>query len=301
MTDRLVSIISVNFNQPEVTAAMLASLSCYTGNPEVIIIDNGSKEDPGEFLKSSYPDIIYIRSDENLGFAGGNNLGIKKANGKYLLFINNDTEVTPGLIECMVEYLENNLLVGGISPKIHYYDHHNTFQFAGFTKVNILTGRNATIGEMEKDNRQYDECRPIPYLHGAAMMVRAEVISKAGLMPEEFFLYYEELDWSESIRHAGYALHYVPCGIIHHKESVSTGKNSPLKTYFLNRNRILFMKRNQPRIPRLIFMLFFTFVSLPVNLARFLIQGQGENARKVLEAYVWNYSKTGRKIGKYKY
>jgi hypothetical protein len=177
----------------------------------------------------------------------------------------------------------------------------NTFQFAGFSRVNVLTGRNDTIGEMEEDHGQYNITRPITYLHGAAMMVRKEAIHKAGEMPECFFLYYEELDWSESIIHAGYELHYVPCGVIRHKESVSTGKNSPLKTYYLNRNRILFMKRNQPWMNRTIFTLFYTFVSIPVNLIRHAVKGEKEHARNLVKAYMWNQSRSGRTLGRYKY
>ncbi len=301
MSQPLVSVISVNFNQPEVTLAMLESLSHYSGKLEVIVVDNGSKRDPQEQIQTAYPDTIYIRSEANLGFAGGNNLGIRRASGKYLFFINNDTEITPGLIECMSAYLDENPNVGGISPKIHFYDHPGTFQFAGFTKVNILTGRNSTIGEMEKDQGQYDTPVKIPYLHGAAMMVRSEVIQKVGLMPEQFFLYYEELDWSESITHPGFELHYVPCGIIYHKESVSTGKNSPLKTFYLNRNRILFMKRNHTWIQRTIFVFFYTFISIPVNLARHFLKGEWDHAKKLLKAYAWNFSKEGRSVGRYKF
>ena len=301
MSRPLVSVISVNYNQPEVTLDMLKSLSCYTGDLEVIIVDNGSEKNPEKEVLKLYPETVFIRSEENLGFAGGNNLGLARSTGKYIFFINNDTEITKGLIECLVDYLENNPGVGGVSPKIHYYDLPNTFQFAGFTKVNVLTGRNATIGEMEEDGGQYDKARQIPYLHGAAMMVRAEAIQKAGQMPECFFLYYEELDWSESIIHAGYELHYVPCGVIRHKESVSTGKNSPLKTYYLNRNRILFMKRNQPWINRTIFILFYTFISIPVNLIRHVIKGEKEHASKLLNAYMWNQSQKGRFLGRYKY
>ncbi|MEJ2004029.1 MAG: glycosyltransferase family 2 protein [Cyclobacteriaceae bacterium] len=301
MSSPLVSVISVNYNQPDVTLDMLSSLKCFTGDLEVIVVDNGSKTDPGDKILNDFPDITYIRSEKNLGFAGGNNLGIKKASGKYLFFINNDTEITPGLIECLTDYLDDHERVGGVSPKIHYFALPNTYQFAGFTKVNILSGRNSTIGENEQDKGQYDLPKPIPYLHGAAMMVRASAIKEAGIMPEEFFLYYEELDWSESLIHAGYELHFVPCGKIFHKESVSTGKNSPLKTFYLNRNRILFMKRNHRFFYRTIFLLFYTFISIPVNLVRHIIKGETEHAKNLLKAYAWNYSQEGRRVGKYKF
>ncbi len=301
MSRPLVSIISVNFNQEAVTLAMLNSLACYGGALEVIVVDNGSDKNPGEEILRQYPETIFIRSDENLGFAGGNNLGIDRATGKYLFFINNDTEITKGLIECLVDFMEGHPDAGGVSPKIHYFDAPGVFQFAGFHKINILTGRNSTIGEGEKDNHQFDQVNAIPYLHGAAMMIRKSAIDKAGKMPEEFFLYYEELDWSESIIHAGYKLYYVPCGMIRHKESVSTGKNSPLKTFYLNRNRILFMRRNHKWLNRSIFLIFYTIISIPVNLLRHLIKGEQQHANQLLKAYFWNFSKNGRINGQYKY
>ncbi|MCA6078781.1 glycosyltransferase family 2 protein [Fulvivirga sedimenti] len=301
MSRPLVSIISVNYNQEAVTLDMLSSLSVYKDPLEVIVVDNGSVNNPEKEILRQFPDTIFIRSDENLGFAGGNNLGIDRATGKYLFFINNDTEITEGLIECLVDFMENNESAGGVSPKIHYFDEPGVFQFAGFKRINILTGRNSTIGTFEKDDHQYDEVAMTPYLHGAAMMIRNEAIQRAGKMPEEFFLYYEELDWSESIAHTGYELYYVPCGMIRHKESVSTGKNSPLKTYYLNRNRILFMRRNHKWLSRSIFLLFYSVISIPVNLLRHIFKGEREHANQLLKAYLWNFSHEGRVNGRYKY
>ena len=100
------------------------------------------------------------------------------------------------------------------------------------------------IGCGEEDHGQYDTPHSTPYAHGAAMMVKREVIDKAGMMPEYYFLYYEELDWSMMIRRAGYDIWYEPACTIYHKESQATGQNSPLKSYYMTRNRLLFAKRN---------------------------------------------------------
>ena len=104
--------------------------------------------------------------------------------------------------------------------------------------------RNRSIGFGEDDNGQYDVPHPTPYAHGAAMMVKREAIEHAGMMPECFFLYYEELDWSMMLRRAGYDIWYEPAVTIFHKESQSTGQNSPLRTYYITRNRLLFTRRN---------------------------------------------------------
>ena len=134
-----------------------------------------------------------IVSKNNLGFAGGNNLGINQAKGKYLFFVNNDTIFTNGLIENLLKRFASPK-VGAVGPKIHYFDHPGTIQFAGFTPVNPITGRNQTIGENEMDRGQYDRAKVVPYIHGAAMMLSREVIDQIGGMPEDYFLYYEELD-----------------------------------------------------------------------------------------------------------
>lgn len=131
-----------------------------------------------------------------------------------------------------------------VSPKIKFSWGDNPIQFAGYTPLSKITLRNHSIGYGESDNGQYNTAHPTPYAHGAAMMVKREVIEKAGLMPECYFLYYEELDWSMMIRRAGYDIWYEPACTIFHKESQTTGQNSPLRTYYITRNRLLFAKRN---------------------------------------------------------
>ena len=131
-----------------------------------------------------------------------------------------------------------------VSPKIKFSWGDNPIQFAGYTQLSSITMRNRAIGCGEADNGQYNTAHTTPYAHGAAMMVKREVIDKAGLMPECYFLYYEELDWSMMIRRAGYVIWYEPASTIYHKESQTTGQNRPLRTYYVTRNRLLFAKRN---------------------------------------------------------
>ena len=116
----LISIITVNFNQPLATVELLKSIqqNYLNANIEVILVDNGSMEDKEQYFKSSYENLRYIRSEKNLGFAGGNNLGITQAEGKYLFLVNNDTEFTADLIETLVSTLDDNPNVGIVSPMI---------------------------------------------------------------------------------------------------------------------------------------------------------------------------------------
>ncbi len=291
-----VSFITVNYNGLSDTLELIQSIikNSYS-NVEIIVVDNQSKENPKPVIMRQFPNVKVVVSEENVGFAGGNNLGISLATGEFLFFINNDTIITDGCIETLIATFENHSKVGGISPMITYYDKPDYIQFAGFTPINHITGRNATIGEMEKNLGQYSRIQNIPYLHGAAMFISRKVVNDVGLMPDFFFLYYEELDWSLRIREKGYELLFQPMAKILHKESVSVGKDSPTKVYYMTRNRIWFMKRNFPRTKYLIFLLFYTFLALPKNLLGYLIKGESGNFRIAFNAYLSgmrNFSKT---------
>jgi GT2 family glycosyltransferase len=264
MDKPLVSIISINYKQASVTCEMLASLRQVTyPNYEVIVVDNASPEAEVQPIADQFPEVQLIRSAENLGFAGGNNLGIAVAKGKYLLFLNNDTEVDPGFLEPLVELFETNPKAGIASPKIIFYGTDNLIQYAGCGGINPWTGRSVTFGLMEKDEGQHNVSSPTPLIHGAAMMVPMEVIRKVGLMPELYFLYYEELDWCEMIKRGGYESHYVAQGTVYHKESASVGQGSVLRTYYMYRNRLLYIRRNSSGMRFWSGMLFFLFVAVP--------------------------------------
>ena len=287
----LISIVTVNFNQPQATLELLQSIyACYPkANLEVIVVDNGSKEDHGEAFKNTELHVLYIRSEKNLGFAGGNNLGIKSAKGEYLFLVNNDTEFTPGLLEILSETLDNNPSVGIISPKINYFDNKQIIQYAGFTEMNYYTCRNECIGQFETDHGQFNNIvGETGFVHGAAMMIRRSALKAAGNMAENFFLYYEEMDWCEQIKRAGFKIWVNTNALIYHKESLSVGKNSALKEFFMNRNRILFIRRNGDFKQKAFFWLYFLFFVTPRNIIRYLTEGTASFIKVLLSAISWN-------------
>lgn len=290
----MVSIITVNYNQSYITEQLLASIfttNTYTAI-EIIVVDNASKDNPIPAWKTKYPNITFIRSETNLGFAGGNNLGVKQAKGDYLFFVNNDTEFTDGLVQGLVTILDNNPKVGMVSPKIRYFDQPTVLQYVGFTAMNYYTMRNSCIGQFEEDQGQYDHTTgPTGYIHGAAMMVRREAIEKAGLMAENFFLYYEEMDWNDHIKRAGYQIWVEPKVLIYHKESVSVGRASGLKEYFMNRNRILFIRRNAPSaFTVIVFYTYFILLVTPRNIINYMRQGHKGFTALLLKAISWNFT-----------
>ena len=286
-----VSIITVNYNQHLVTEALLHSI--ITTNTyheiEIIVVDNGSKVNLIEQWRSRFPHISFIRSEKNLGFAGGNNLGIKHATGDYLFLVNNDTEFTPMLVNTLVNVLEINNKVGIVSPKIKYFDNPTMLQYAGFTSMNYFTARNKCIGQNLVDVGQFDTSTgPTGFVHGAAMMVKREVINKAGLMDENFFLYYEEMDWCERIKKSGYQVWICMQALIYHKESVSVGKSSSLKEYFMNRNRLLFLRKNTTSKHLIIFYIYFTFFVMPRNITKYIKEGNTQFIKVLIRAIWWN-------------
>ena len=253
MRDVLLSIITINYNGFKDTCAMIDSLPSCAVPMEVVVVDNGSANDEASALAARYPDAIIVRSTDNLGFAGGNNLGIAAAHGRYLYFVNNDTVFrSDAHIERLIDRLEASPKTGMVCPKIRFTWDDSPLQFAGYTPLSPITLRNHSIGYGEADKGQYDTPHPTPYAHGAAMMVKREAIDRAGRMPECYFLYYEELDWSLMITRAGYDIRYEPASTLYHKESQATGKDSPTKTYYLSRNRLLFARRNLSGLTRML-------------------------------------------------
>ncbi len=292
----MVSIITVNFNSLEVTCELLESVRKFGGKDvEVIVVDNASEDNPERHLRTHYPEVIYVRSEKNLGFAGGNNVGIKASKGDFLFFLNNDAELTEGTIEKLLKLFSTNSGIGIASPKICYHNarpgsEQDVIQYVGTTHVHPLTARNSTLGERELDNGQYQKARPTAYAHGAAMMVPREAVNKVGMMSEDFFLYYEELDWCEQIRAAGFEVWVEPNAKVYHKESYSVGKISTLKTYFINRNRLLFMRRNKTNAQWRAFCFFLFLFTVPKNSIKYLLNGDWANLKAFFKAIQWNFT-----------
>lgn len=285
----LVSFITLNYNQTPVTCAFLDSTRNLTyKNFEIIVVDNASKEDPTAYINEHYPEVKLIRSDENLGFTGGNNLGMKYAKGDYFFVINNDTEVTPGMLEPLLETFEKDSEIGVVCPKIRFYDQPELIQYAGYTEINPLTGRNQAIGMFEVDKGQYDKGSYTEYAHGAAMLVKRNVALETKGFADMFFIYYEELDWSARIKRAGYTIYYQPDSLIYHKESVTMGRESPLKAYYHNRNRILFMRRNTKASHQFIFTLFLLFAIVPKKMLGYILKFQTKHIKSFVRALTWH-------------
>ena len=274
------SIITINYNGLKDTCALIESIP-FNDKMEVIVVDNASDNQEAEQISNRFPLVKVVKSDKNLGFAGGNNLGIKASKGKFLFLVNNDTYFKDFNIHALIDRLNSDPNIGIVCPKIKFAWPPQPIQFAGYTPLSKITIRNQAIGFGEKDHGQYNTAHLTPYAHGAAMLIKREAIDKVGLMPECYFLYYEELDWSMMFTRAGYQIWYEPKSTIFHKESQATGQNSPLRTYYITRNRLLLVKRNWRGLSRYLSYCYLLGLVAPKDILKFALQGRMDLVKAV--------------------
>lgn len=239
-----VGIILVNYNGAKFNGECIKSIKESTyRNYEIIVVDNASNDNSVELLEAQFKnDITIIKSDINLGFSEGNNLGIKHALEKeceFILLLNNDTTIAKDMIEVMVEksIIKNNAV---ISPKIYYYDNPNTIWSAG-AKMEWKRGIPAQNGLNEDDNNVYDNEELVEIATGCCLLFNKYIIEKVGLLSNEYFLYYEDTDFTTKIVRSGFDIVYLPTAKMYHKVSASTGGvESSNYIYYNTRNRLIF-------------------------------------------------------------
>lgn len=238
-----VAVIILNYRVADLTIRCLKSVikSDYK-DLEIIVVDNASDDGLEEEI-NKFSDIEFIQTGKNLGYTGGNNIGIKKGlelGAEYIFILNPDAYVQKDTIGLLVEGIEK-YDAGIVNPKI-LFDDSDIIWFAGkiFDKANVLASH---IGVNQKDTGQLDKDCEIDDVTGAAMLVKSEVFKKVGLFDERYFLYYEESDLAYRARQAGYKLMYIYEAKVLHKNAQSTGLGSGLQDYYITRNRMLFAKK----------------------------------------------------------
>lgn len=245
----LVYVVVLNWNGRSDTLACLESLERLDHpNRRVIVVDNGSSDDSVAAIRTAFPGVEVIETGANLGFSGGNNIGIRLAlerGADYVLLLNNDTVVDPGLVTAFLAASERRPDAGAFGAKIFFYDDPRRVWFAGArwepTRAHFIQ-----IGEGVLDGEQsFSTSGETAYACGCAFFVSAQRLRDVGLLDEDFFLYFEETDWCYRARRLGYPSIFVPEARLWHKVSVSFGgERSPLALYFLTRNRLLWAQRH---------------------------------------------------------
>jgi GT2 family glycosyltransferase len=277
-----VVVVIVNWNNEEDTTPCLDCLSEQTyDNYKVVVVDNGSGESSYERLREAHNWPIYLRNEKNRGFTGGNNPGIQWAlddGADWVLLLNNDTKVEPtflaDLVDAAINLSDNAGIVG---PKVHTYDSHKLWAAGG--EIDRFTG--ATEHRLEK----CDEPEQVDYVVGAALLARREVFEDIGLLDEDFFIYFEETEFCERARTAGWDVWYVPAEGVYHKESIEF-EHSPFRDYYFSRNRYLFQRKTRSTSTLAAFLLYYLIRVGFLQPAYLAVTGNSRAARETLRGVI---------------
>jgi GT2 family glycosyltransferase len=261
-----VTIITLNWNRKDDTVDCVKSLlKLDYPDYEIVVVDNGSTDGSAETFRETFPNITLIENKKNLGYALGFNTGIKYAleqNVKYVLILNNDLVIDENALKSLVTVAESDSRIGFVSGKVYDYYEPNKLQSIGRI-INLNVGSMRIIGGGEIDHGQYNEIREYKFLDDVFWLVRTEVFKKVGMYDPNFFLQFEETDLCARANKF-FKLVYTPYAKIWHKGGQSSGGlGSPTPTYYLARNKIIFMQRNASSRQFLSFILYFLLIQTP--------------------------------------
>jgi GT2 family glycosyltransferase len=259
---------------------------------EVIIADNGSKDNSVQFLKEKYPGLRTIIFDKNYGFTGGYNKALAQVDAKYYLLLNSDIEVTENWLKPLHDIMENNPDIAVCSPKIKSYRDKDYFEYAGaaggfIDQYGFPFCRGRILDTVEKDNGQYEEATDIFWATGACMFIKADLYHKAGGLDDDFFAHMEEIDLCWRLKNMGYKISYVPESTIYHVGGGTLPNESPFKLYLNYRNNLYLLYKNLPGknlYPIVISRLLLDIMSSII----FLLKGKFNFVKSIFQAH-WTF------------
>lgn len=284
-----VFIILVNYNGVTDTLECIKSLeSIYYNNYEIVVVDNDSTDNSLDILKEKigYKHHV-ISSNKNGGFAFGNNIGIRYALEKgadYVLLINNDTTVEPDFLDELVNSMEKNDECGITTGLIlNYYDKNLVWYAGGEINWNRFYGYHKHENKNINRLRLYES--EVSFATGCLMLIRSEVITKVGELPEEYFMYYEDVDYCANIQENGYKIYFNPKSIIYHKISATSGESeSPFAITWNTRNRVNFINKYRYKISNInyIKLILFFYITRIIKFIKYISKGRLDKARALL-------------------
>jgi GT2 family glycosyltransferase len=285
-----VSIVLLNLNGYQDTRDCLISLQQVRyPNFRAIVVDNGSSDDSFQRLQKEFPEAHLIRSEENLGFCGGNNLGIESAlenRADYVLLLNNDTVVDPDFLNELVQTGESDRRIGILGPKIFYYSEPKRIWYAGgYVKYGSGACRHFGQDHMDEGGK-FDSLVDTEFVTGCAMMIKSELLREIGILDEKLFIYWEDSDYCMRAKAAGNRLVFVPTAVVWHKVSRTCGAASPFTLYLTTRNQLLWVSKHIP-FPYKPVALTWTFAKKVVKAAQLSLRNRASGAAVL--AGIWAY------------
>jgi GT2 family glycosyltransferase len=282
-----VSVIILNWNGFEDTSELLLSLrEVRYPTLKIFVVDNHSSGNDAVNLEDTFKNYIkVISSSSNLGFTGGNNLGIKKAledNTDYILLLNNDTTVRPDFLEILVNKFTIDSQVGIVAPRINYYDEQQRIWTDG-GKISRIRGSGFAYSDNLETEAKMDD-KSVAFVSGCCMLIKREVFLDIGLFDENYFLYVEDTDLCLRTIRAGYKIYVVPRAKIFHKVNKATKKKpSSHALYYVTRNRLYFTKKNFGDSHYLT--IAYLFLSMAVKSLGWILLGRLSNIVSVYRAF----------------
>lgn len=245
-----VAVIILTWNQRDLTLDCLRSLSASDYPQEfhqIIVVDNGSQDGTAAAIRAAYPSVVVLENAENLGFAAGNNVGLRFAlqgDAQYLMLLNNDTVVDTDMLSRLVQVIEQDSTIVIVGPKMLYYDQPARIWCAG-NRIDWQLGGSIRLQAEEEESAAEEPLRDVDFITACAILLRRSAVERVGLLDPRFFIYYEETDWCVRIARAtGQRVVYVPTAKIWHKVSAAMGVSSPPTDYYMTRNVLLFLTKN---------------------------------------------------------
>lgn len=251
--DPHVAVVVLAHNGLEDTLGCLASLAFTRWDAlTIILVDNGSWDRTAEVVRTCHPTVSLIQQEKNVGFAEGNNIGIRRAldlGADYVFLLNNDTTIAADAIARCIEVAQLHPDTGAVCPLIYFAEPPNLIWYAGATFDPHRAHSGRMLGYREVDSGQFESVRETAWATGAAVLVPRRVLEQVGLLDTELFFLYEDVDWSLRARHAGYRIYVVPQAKVWHRVSASAGgEHSSKIAYYDTRNHTVICKRHAPLI-----------------------------------------------------
>lgn len=273
-----VAVVVVNWNGAEDTLQCVESLQ-YLDYPhvDIIVVDNGSRVDPTPTLLERFPSVTCIRLPRNLGFTGGNNVGIRRAldtGARYVFVLNNDTVVEPDVVSCAVRVAEQDPRIAAVGVKILAWED-PTRIWVAYGYVTYRQGLVRLVGYYCPDDFRFSVERDVEWVPGTAMLLRREALEDVGLFDDAYFAYHEDVDWCTTARRKGYRIVFAPQGKILHKGHGSSGgrRYVSIRQYLAGRNMVLFVQKHGNVFQRVKFACF-QIATLPLQYLRRLVTGE---------------------------